>query len=137
MIMKRKIDFKKEAAVVPSKWTEILNQTANQLHSGRIDSIYHSIVRSTGALGGNGNNGPIYGELTKHSMQKNLELMVKHMDLDPTSRFLDVGSGLGKPNIHACQYPGVSLSIGVEIEEIRWQVRNFACRFSIDIYKLA
>jgi hypothetical protein len=30
----------------------------------------------------------------------------------------------GKPNFHAAQDPRVRLSIGVELEEIRWQVRD-------------
>jgi hypothetical protein len=38
------------------------------------------------------------------------------------SRFIDVGSGLGKPNFHAVQDPGVRVSLGIELEDIRWQV---------------
>lgn len=33
-----------------------------------------------------------------------------------------MGAGLGKPNIHVAADVGVRLSIGVELEEIRWQV---------------
>jgi len=43
-------------------------------------------------------------------------------EMTSQSRFIDVGSGLGKPNFHASQYPGVRLSIGVELEHIRWQL---------------
>lgn len=42
--------------------------------------------------------------------------------LDTSSKFIDVGSGLGKPNLHVAQDPGVALSYGVEMEEVRWQL---------------
>lgn len=49
--------------------------------------------------------------------------MVDKCEMGEDSMFIDVGSGLGKPNFHACQDPGVRVSIGIELEEIRWQVR--------------
>lgn len=36
----------------------------------RVKKVYKIVQKSTGALGGNGYNGAIYGELTLHSMQK-------------------------------------------------------------------
>ena len=79
------------------------------------------VRKSTGTLGGNGSNGAIYGELTMHSMQKVVDLMVAQCALNNQSRFIDVGSGLGKPNFHVAQDPAVRLSLGVELEHIRWQ----------------
>lgn len=35
-----------------------------------VKKVYKIIQKSTGALGGNGYDGAIYGELTMHSMQK-------------------------------------------------------------------
>jgi hypothetical protein len=57
-----------------------------------------------------------------HSMQKVLEFMKDNCELGTNSRFIDIGCGLGKPNFHAAQYPGVRLSLGVELEELRWKV---------------
>lgn len=90
--------------------------------SARVDRTYKLINKSTGTLGGNGHTGAIYGELTKHSMQRVINLLVDKCEMSSRSRFIDVGSGLGKPNFHAAQSPAVRLSIGVELEDIRWQV---------------
>lgn len=49
--------------------------------------------------------------------------MVENCEMGTDSMFIDVGAGLGKPNFHACQDPGVRVSLGIELEEIRWQVR--------------
>lgn len=41
---------------------------------------------------------------------------------DENSSFIDVGSGLGKPNFHVAQDPGVEISYGLELEEVRWEL---------------
>jgi hypothetical protein len=120
--MKRKIEFDREI----SDFRTFYSQAENVFQSKRVDQVYKSTAKYNGALGASGYNGPIYGELTQHSMHKLLEIMIDNCQLSTTSRFLDVGSGIGKPNLHALQFPGVSLSIGVEIEKLRWQV-TFDC----------
>mmetsp|Transcript_26057 Transcript_26057/g.71470 ORF Transcript_26057/g.71470 Transcript_26057/m.71470 type:complete len:404 (+) Transcript_26057:220-1431(+) len=87
-----------------------------------VDSVYKIVRKLTGNIGGNGYSGPIYGELTKHSMQKMIDLMVKNTGFSSSSRFIDVGSGIGKPNLHVAQYPGVEFSCGVEMEHNRWSL---------------
>jgi hypothetical protein len=87
-----------------------------------VNKAYKIVRKLTGSIGGNGYCGPIYGELTMGSMQKMIDLMMKHTSLDKTSRFIDVGSGIGKPNIHVAQYPGVAFSCGVEMEHARWSL---------------
>eukprot|EP00536_Pseudo-nitzschia_multiseries_P005280 jgi/Psemu1/285664/fgenesh1_pg.97_\ len=87
-----------------------------------VDSVYKIVRKLTGNIGGNGYSGPIYGELTKHSMQKMVDLMVKNTGFSSSSRFIDVGSGIGKPNLHVAQYPGVEFSCGVEMEHNRWSL---------------
>ena len=120
--------------------------------------LFCSQVReSTGALGGNGSTGAIYGELTMRSMQRIVNYMVEFCDLTYKSRlvsifeilicqcsyyllslsdfciilmnlhyasfrFIDIGAGLGKPNFHVAQDPCCRLSLGIELEDIRWQV---------------
>jgi len=76
--------------------------------------------KCTGSLGGNGSGGPIYGELTSGSMQKVVALMVSKGGLNENSVFVDVGAGLGKPNMHVGLQPKVKYSVGVEIERVRW-----------------
>jgi hypothetical protein len=87
-----------------------------------VSKVYKIVRKLTGSIGGNGYCGPIYGELTMGSMQKMIDLMIKHTCLDSTSRFIDVGSGIGKPNLHVAQYPGVAFSCGVEMEHARWSL---------------
>jgi len=82
--------------------------------------VYSLVSRMTGKIGGNGNGGAIYGELTIGSMQKIIELMKKYTNFNKSSRFIDVGCGLGKPNLHVAQDPGVQFSYGVEMERVRW-----------------
>ena len=88
----------------------------------RVHSIYLYIQQATGALGGNGAGGPIYGELSIGSMQQVVDFLVLYCALNTLSLFLDIGSGRGKPNFHVAQDPGVRLSIGVEVEDVRFSV---------------
>ena len=48
--------------------------------------------------------------------------MEKKCNLNSSSRFLDIGAGIGKPNFHAAFAIDVRLSIGLEIMDIRYQV---------------
>lgn len=85
-----------------------------------VRKVYKIVKKLTGSLGGNASSGPIYGELTMGSMQKMINLMKEHTDFNATtSRFIDVGSGIGKPNLHVAQDPGCA-SYGIEVEASRW-----------------
>lgn len=88
--------------------------------SENVRLIYKLVHSTTGAIGGNGSFGAIYGELTKGSMQKMVNLMKEHTGLDKSSNFIDVGSGIGKPNLHVNEDPGVNFSYGIEMERSRW-----------------
>ncbi len=55
-------------------------------------------------------------------MQKILEVMKEHCGLNEESVFMDIGSGLGKPCLHASLFPGVHRAMGVEIEPLRHQL---------------
>ncbi len=41
---------------------------------------------------------------------------------DENSSFIDVGSGLGKPNFHVAHDPKVEISYGLELEKVRWEL---------------
>ena len=124
-------------AVTPSRTTTIDQRTTitpspskRKLLFGRsvveievkdtVKQVYSIVKKLTGSIGGNGSFGPIYGELTMGSMQKMINLMKEHTNFNATSRFIDVGSGIGKPNLHVAQDPGVELSYGIEVEADRW-----------------
>ena len=88
--------------------------------SALVNALYVLLQTATGALGGNGAGGAIYGELAKAAFQRVLDFLVRWCELGPTSTFLDIGSGLGKPNLHVAVDPGVEFSYGIEHEKVRW-----------------
>jgi hypothetical protein len=55
-----------------------------------------------------------------------LEFLIKECALNQESVFMDIGSGLGKPCLHASLVPGVHRAVGIEIEQLRHQVTT-AC----------
>jgi len=87
-----------------------------------VERVYTIVRKHTGSIGGNGSGGAIYGELTTGSMQKMTNFMIEHTGLSKDSRFIDVGCGLAKPNLHVAQYPGVDFSYGIEMEHVRWML---------------
>jgi len=97
-----------------------------------IKHLYRVIQKSSGAVGGYGHNGPIYGEITMGTFDKIVHVMKKHTAFDASSSFIDIGSGLGKPNLHVALHPGVQLSCGVEVEQLRWQLSMHNLRFVMD-----
>mmetsp|Transcript_2457 Transcript_2457/g.5114 ORF Transcript_2457/g.5114 Transcript_2457/m.5114 type:complete len:239 (-) Transcript_2457:112-828(-) len=48
--------------------------------------------------------------------------MKEYMEFDSNSRFIDVGAGLGKPNIHVAMDPKVEFSYGIEVNPERWHL---------------
>lgn len=94
---------------------------ANRTHTEpEVKAMYKIVNKCTGSLGGNGAGGAIYGELTQASMQKVVNLLIEQGGLDKDSAFIDVGAGLGKPNLHVAIDPGVRISVGIEMEYVRW-----------------
>lgn len=87
-----------------------------------VSDVYRAIRKQTGALGGNAAGGAIYGEITQASFQRVVDFMKDKCELSAASLFLDVGSGLGKPNFHVAIDPGVEVSYGVELEDLRWHL---------------
>ena len=108
---------------------DLTPKARRRLSFGKLEAIfipenvrltYKLIRKVTGSIGGNGSFGAIYGELTIGSMQKMINLMKTHTNFGSSSRFIDVGSGIGKPNLHVIQDPGVEFSYGIEMERSRW-----------------
>jgi hypothetical protein len=87
-----------------------------------VGKAYSVFRKATGSLGGDADGGAIYGEITINSMQKIIDVMKEKCKLGPQSRIIDIGSGLGKPNVHAALSPSVAVSYGVELIELRWQL---------------
>jgi hypothetical protein len=90
----------------------------------KVSNVYSLIHKASNSLGGNSCNAPIYGEVTTVSFQKIVNYLKSSCNMCIDSRFIDIGSGLGKPNFHVAQDPIVRLSIGIEVDEIRYQVTH-------------
>jgi len=101
----------------------------SKLPEKSVQQLYRVIQKSTGAVGGYGHNGPVYGEITMGTFQKIVDALCQHTGFDASSSFVDIGSGLGKPNLHVALNPGVQLSFGIELEELRWQLSMHNLRF--------
>jgi hypothetical protein len=112
---------------IPTKRRLVFGRLVSETHiPANVKSVYRIIRTLTGSIGGNASMGPIYGELTMGSMQKMINLMKEHTHLDEHSYFIDVGSGIGKPNIHVAQDSRVKASYGIEVEQSRW-VLGMSC----------
>ena len=88
----------------------------------RVKTMYSIIRSASGALGGAAAGGAIYGEVTMtsfHRLLYYLQSLEGNCKLHQNSSFLDVGSGLGKPNLHVAAQLGC-VSVGVEMIGARW-----------------
>jgi hypothetical protein len=96
----------------------------NSTHDLEEDNELLQIAYSFGHKVGNTgvNEGPAYGELIKASFKKIIKYLKENCDLKKSSRFLDLGCGLGKPNIHIAIAEEIALSIGIENQEIRYNL---------------
>jgi hypothetical protein len=100
---------------------------ANKSYHIKVDPSVHTIMKTidrfNGKLGSDGYDGASYGEQSIGSFQHVIEFLKKHCQLTKNSRFIDIGCGQGKPNFHVSK--DVRLSIGVELETIRWKLAMF------------
>lgn len=97
----------------------------------RVKDLYKVIRKHSGLIGGSGHAGPIFGEITMGSFQNIVNFLCEHLDFDSSSSFLDIGSGLGKPSLHVALNPGVRLSFGIEVEDLRWKLSMHNLRYAL------
>ena len=110
-----------EEEITPRDKNDVNGNVPAQKQLFLVEKVYQIVRKITGTLGGSGSQeAPIYGELTQGSMTKMVDLMKEHTNLDSSSFFLDVGSGIGKPNFHVAIDPGVQVSFGLEVDADRW-----------------
>lgn len=103
----------------------------------KVRELYKAIKRATGELGGDGPGGAIYGEMTCTSFQRVVDALEAHAGLCADSKFLDIGAGLGKPNLHVAVSPGVRMSVGIELMPVRWQLSLLNLRAALKSSPLA
>ena len=109
---------------------DVADDTTQSLHLSLdrkmklVDIIYRLVHNCTGMIGGNGHGAAMYGEMVQSSMQRVVEKLMSDTGLSTSSRFLDVGCGLGKPQLHVAQMAHVEFSYGIDIDELRVFLAN-------------
>ncbi|KAJ1460364.1 hypothetical protein M885DRAFT_612421 [Pelagophyceae sp. CCMP2097] len=106
----------------PQKPTPVRARATGVECDAQTQQVYAIVRKATGQIGGNGDGGAIYGEITMQSFQRVVDILKAKCGLDARSSFIDVGSGLGKPNFHVAADPGVEFSYGIEMEKVRWEL---------------
>lgn len=89
--------------------------------SSKTQHLYRIVQKLTNYVGGAAVNGAIYGEITAASFQRVMDCLKSKCNLGSDSCFIDIGSGFGKPNLHAVADANVSISFGLELEFNRWK----------------
>ena len=89
-----------------------------------VNVAYKIVHQCTGMIGGNGHGAAMYGEMMKSSLQRVVEKLISETGLSSCSRFLDVGCGLAKPQLHIAQMAGVEFSCGIDLDELRIFLAN-------------
>ena len=70
--------------------------------------------------GGEGVEG-VYGSITRTGTAQVLDALRTHAGLDAGSVLLDVGSGLGRPLLHALLHSRVAATYGIEVDAVKCQ----------------
>lgn len=103
-----------------------LNEINQQRKTERAYQIVKKITNDlTGGCSGGKKCSPTYGEFTMGSTTNILNAMQLHKN----AIFLDVGSGRGRVNFHCSSLNLVKASIGIEIDENRYQVRAIILKY--------
>ena len=97
----------------------VLNQLYGMAIPKHIKHLYSTIRGAIGSLGGAGAGGAIYGEVTMTSFHRLVLYLQSATKLHSDSIFIDIGAGLGKPNLHVAAYIKCA-SIGIELIGSRW-----------------
>ena len=87
-----------------SSSSSLLNQLYGMAVPQHVKHLYSTIRGAIGNLGGAGAGGAIYGEVTMTSFHRLLLYLQSTTNLNADSIFVDIGAGLGKPNLHAAAH---------------------------------
>ena len=68
----------------------------------------------------NGTDDGLAGEMRVGSMHTIVQFLMDECGMGPGSTFLDIGSGLGKPVLHAALHAQVQHALGIEVAHATW-----------------
>ena len=84
-----------------------------------VRALYRHVRREEGRLGGGEGTVGIYGSITEASMGKVVQAWERHCGLDREAVMVDVGSGLGRPLLHALASHGIAKAVGIEVDAVK------------------
>lgn len=84
-----------------------------------VESLYGIFTGAENRVAGGEGTIGIYGSLTGASVQRIYDGMRLHTGFDTDSCLLDVGSGLGRPLLHAYYIEGIQQVHGIEIDPVK------------------
>lgn len=84
-------------------------------------ALYSAMTKAENRLGGGEGLEGVYGSITRTGTAKVLDALKEHAGLDDQSVVLDVGSGLGRPLLHALLHSRVSATYGIEVDAVKCQ----------------
>ena len=98
----------------PKTATRDIMQEAFRVLKPGVRALYRHVSREEGRLGGGEGTVGIYGSITEASMEKVVQAWERHCGLDREAVMVDVGSGLGRPLLHALASHGIAKAVGIE-----------------------
>eukprot|EP00210_Caulerpa_lentillifera_P006453 g6165.t1 len=88
---------------------------------GDLKALYRYMRSLENKLGGGEGFEGVYGSLTMTGMNEVIKSMQRNCKLTNNSSLVDVGSGLGRPLLHASLSPGISKLWGIEMDSVKVQ----------------
>ena len=93
----RKLSLVKDTSIGAQQLVGTAAPPLKSDQQSRLKNMYSLVRRRAGKLGGGGAGGAIYGELTFKSFSRVVEFLKSKCNFTPSSTFIDIGAGLGKP----------------------------------------
>jgi len=98
-----------------------------------VRALYDSL-RFCDKLGGEGCGGSLYGEISRGDVHRILIALHLFTGLSPSSAFIDIGSGFGKPSLHAALAFGCRISAGIELMRPRVDISVYNISFVAPVF---
>jgi hypothetical protein len=87
--------------------------------SSSLKELYSIMQGCESRLGGGEGVEGIYGSITQAGMNKIFDCMKHGTSFGANSCLIDIGSGLGRPQLHAAIDPGLKKSLGIELDQVK------------------